>query len=55
MAGVMRTMFVADSEAEADRIARPAYARWYDSLGWLWAKRGIALPISIPQDFDQAK
>lgn len=54
-AGVMRTMFIADTDAEADAIARPAYARWYDSLGWLWARRGIALPISIPQDFDKAK
>jgi alkanesulfonate monooxygenase SsuD/methylene tetrahydromethanopterin reductase-like flavin-dependent oxidoreductase (luciferase family) len=55
IAGVMRTMFVADSDAEAERIARPAYARWYDSLGWLWRKRGLKLPISIPEDFGQAK
>jgi alkanesulfonate monooxygenase SsuD/methylene tetrahydromethanopterin reductase-like flavin-dependent oxidoreductase (luciferase family) len=55
MRGVMRTMFIADSDGEADRIARPAYARWYDSLGWLWTRRGQTLPISIPQDFDLAK
>jgi alkanesulfonate monooxygenase SsuD/methylene tetrahydromethanopterin reductase-like flavin-dependent oxidoreductase (luciferase family) len=55
MVGVMRTMFIADSDAEANRIARPAYARWYDSLGWLWRMRGIKLPISIPEDFEQAK
>ena len=55
MAGLMRTMFIADTDAEANRIARPAYARWYDSLGWLWKKGGIALPISIPEDFEQAK
>ena len=51
----MRTMFIADSDAEANRIAHPAYARWYDSLGWLWRKRGIPLPISIPEDFEVAK
>jgi alkanesulfonate monooxygenase SsuD/methylene tetrahydromethanopterin reductase-like flavin-dependent oxidoreductase (luciferase family) len=55
IAGVMRTMFIADSDAEANAIAGPAYARWYDSLGWLWEMRGIALPISIPKDFEQAK
>jgi alkanesulfonate monooxygenase SsuD/methylene tetrahydromethanopterin reductase-like flavin-dependent oxidoreductase (luciferase family) len=55
IAGVMRTMFIADSDAEAERIAQPAYARWYDSLAWLWNMRGITLPISIPQDFEAAK
>jgi alkanesulfonate monooxygenase SsuD/methylene tetrahydromethanopterin reductase-like flavin-dependent oxidoreductase (luciferase family) len=55
MVGVMRTMFIADSDAEADRIAAPAYAHWYDALGWLWEKRGIALPISIPKDYEKAK
>jgi alkanesulfonate monooxygenase SsuD/methylene tetrahydromethanopterin reductase-like flavin-dependent oxidoreductase (luciferase family) len=55
MVGVMRTMFIADTDAEANRIAAPAYAHWYDSLGWLWDKRGIALPISIPKDFEKAK
>jgi alkanesulfonate monooxygenase SsuD/methylene tetrahydromethanopterin reductase-like flavin-dependent oxidoreductase (luciferase family) len=55
LVGLMRTMFIADSDAEADRIARPAYAHWYKSLAWLWDLRGIDLPISIPQDFDVAK
>jgi alkanesulfonate monooxygenase SsuD/methylene tetrahydromethanopterin reductase-like flavin-dependent oxidoreductase (luciferase family) len=55
MVGVMRTMFIADSDAEADRIAEPAYAHWYNALGWLWEKRGIALPISIPKDYEKAK
>jgi len=55
MVGLMRTVFIADSDAEADRIAQPAYARWYDSLGWLWRKRDIPLPISIPEDYAVAK
>jgi alkanesulfonate monooxygenase SsuD/methylene tetrahydromethanopterin reductase-like flavin-dependent oxidoreductase (luciferase family) len=55
IAGVMRTMFIADSDAEANQIARPAYAHWYESLGWLWKKRGLTLPISIPADFEAAK
>jgi alkanesulfonate monooxygenase SsuD/methylene tetrahydromethanopterin reductase-like flavin-dependent oxidoreductase (luciferase family) len=55
LAGVMRTMFIADSDKDADGIARPAYARWYESLDWLWQLRGVKLPISIPRDFDTAK
>jgi alkanesulfonate monooxygenase SsuD/methylene tetrahydromethanopterin reductase-like flavin-dependent oxidoreductase (luciferase family) len=55
LTGVMRTMFIADDDAEADRIARPAYAHWYKSLGWLWTRRNLRLPISIPEDFDEAK
>lgn len=55
MMGLMRTVFVGDSDAEADAIAKPAYAKWYDSLGWLWRVRGVTLPISIPEDFAEAK
>src|SRR5262245_39828978 len=45
--GVMRAIFVADSDAEAERVARPAYKRWFDSLAWLWVERGSFPPISI--------
>jgi alkanesulfonate monooxygenase SsuD/methylene tetrahydromethanopterin reductase-like flavin-dependent oxidoreductase (luciferase family) len=55
LCGVMRTMFIADSDAEADRIARPAYAHWYGNLCWLWRRSGQTIPISIPEDFDLAK
>ena len=44
--GVMRAIFVADSDAEAERVARPAYKRWFDSLAWLWVERGSFPPIS---------
>jgi len=53
--GVMRAMFIADSDAEAERIARPAYKRWFDSLAWLWVERGSFPPISISADYDQSK
>jgi alkanesulfonate monooxygenase SsuD/methylene tetrahydromethanopterin reductase-like flavin-dependent oxidoreductase (luciferase family) len=53
--GVMRAMFIADSDAEAERIARPAYERWFDSLAWLWVERGSFPPISISADYDQSK
>jgi len=53
--GVMRAIFVADSDAEAERLARPAYKRWFDSLAWLWIERGSFPPISISADYDQSK
>jgi len=53
--GVMRAIFVADSDAEAERLARPAYKRWFDSLAWLWVERGSFPPISISADYDQSK
>jgi alkanesulfonate monooxygenase SsuD/methylene tetrahydromethanopterin reductase-like flavin-dependent oxidoreductase (luciferase family) len=51
----MRAMFIADTDAEAERIARPAYKRWFDSLAWLWIERGSFPPISISADYDQSK
>jgi alkanesulfonate monooxygenase SsuD/methylene tetrahydromethanopterin reductase-like flavin-dependent oxidoreductase (luciferase family) len=43
--GVMRAIFVADSDAEAERMARPAYKRWFDALAWLWVERGSDLHL----------
>jgi alkanesulfonate monooxygenase SsuD/methylene tetrahydromethanopterin reductase-like flavin-dependent oxidoreductase (luciferase family) len=53
--GAMRAMFVAESDAEADRIARKAHETWFDNLAWLWKVRGTFPPIAIAADFDQAK
>ena len=53
--GAMRAMFIADSDAEAERIARPAYKRWFDNLAWLWKERGTFPPIAISADYDQSK
>jgi alkanesulfonate monooxygenase SsuD/methylene tetrahydromethanopterin reductase-like flavin-dependent oxidoreductase (luciferase family) len=55
MVGAMRAMFVAESEAEAERIARPAYKVWFDNLAWLWQERGTFPPIAIAADYDQSK
>jgi alkanesulfonate monooxygenase SsuD/methylene tetrahydromethanopterin reductase-like flavin-dependent oxidoreductase (luciferase family) len=51
----MRAMFVADSDAEAERIARKAHETWFDNLAWLWKVRGTFPPIAIAADFDQAR
>jgi len=53
--GVMRAMFIADTDAQAERIARGAYKRWFDALAWLWVERGSFPPISISADYDASK
>jgi alkanesulfonate monooxygenase SsuD/methylene tetrahydromethanopterin reductase-like flavin-dependent oxidoreductase (luciferase family) len=52
--GAMRAMFVADSDADAERIARRAHETWFDNLAWLWKQRGTFPPIAIAADFEQA-
>lgn len=54
MLGAMRAMFIADTDEEAERLARPAYSRWYESLNWLWVLRRIKIPIAISPDYDEA-
>lgn len=53
--GAMRAMFIADTDAEAERLARPAYARWFESLNWLWVLRDMKIPIAISPSFDDAR
>ncbi len=48
-------MFVADSDAEANRVAKQAHETWFENLAWLWKVRGTFPPISIAADFEQAK
>ena len=53
--GIMRAMFVADTDAEAERIARAAHETWFDNLAWLWKERGTMPPIAISGSFEQAR
>ncbi len=55
MAGAMRAMFTAPSDEEAERIARPAYKLWFDSLAELWIRRGDYPPIALSADYDAAR
>lgn len=50
--GAMRTMFIADTDAAAERLARAAYKQWYDSLCWLWREHNVPIGISIPEDYE---
>jgi alkanesulfonate monooxygenase SsuD/methylene tetrahydromethanopterin reductase-like flavin-dependent oxidoreductase (luciferase family) len=45
---------VAENEAEAVRLAKPAYAAWYKNLALLWIKKGITLPAGYTDDYDLA-
>ena len=41
---VVRHVVVAETQAEADRIAAHGYPRWRDSFLHLWLKHGTQLP-----------
>lgn len=43
--GLGRHLFIADTDAEAERLAAPAYAHWYDALAKLWTEHG-AKPVT---------
>jgi alkanesulfonate monooxygenase SsuD/methylene tetrahydromethanopterin reductase-like flavin-dependent oxidoreductase (luciferase family) len=55
MVGAVRAMFIADSDREAERIARPAFKQWFDALAWLWIRRGDFPPIAVSPDYDEAR
>ena len=50
---MVRGMFIADTDAEAERIARPAYRKWFDSLMWLWKENNSFPGIPLSQDYDE--
>lgn len=51
--GMARHVVIADTEAEAMRLARRAYARWWDSFIYLWKLRGQTPPFTTyTEDFD---
>jgi alkanesulfonate monooxygenase SsuD/methylene tetrahydromethanopterin reductase-like flavin-dependent oxidoreductase (luciferase family) len=52
--GLNRPLVLADSEAEALRIARRAYVPWKRNLDWLWDARGVVSPLAgvLPDEFD---
>jgi alkanesulfonate monooxygenase SsuD/methylene tetrahydromethanopterin reductase-like flavin-dependent oxidoreductase (luciferase family) len=52
--GAMRAVFVADTDAEARRIAEPAHEQWFESLCWLWKENGSYPPITLSPDFNEA-
>ena len=55
--GVSRHIVVADSDAAAKALARPAYARWRRSMAKLWEERGAGFPLAghLPAEWDAAE
>ena len=43
--GMYRMVLVANSDAEADSLARSAYLNWFSKLIKLWRERGIQAPL----------
>ncbi len=56
LVGVGRHLFVADTDAEAERLARPAYVHGYDSVTKLWREHGGA-PVTgmLIESYDEAR
>jgi len=52
--GLARHVLLADTDAEAQALARPAYRQWYDALLHLWLKNNLKIPASFPDNFDAA-
>ena len=51
--GITRHIVVADSDAQAQRIAQGAYSRWRDAMDWLWRRSHVDFTLRqiYPGDF----
>jgi alkanesulfonate monooxygenase SsuD/methylene tetrahydromethanopterin reductase-like flavin-dependent oxidoreductase (luciferase family) len=52
--GLSRHLVIAEDQAEAERLAGPAYDQWRASIAKLWRDNG-ADPIRFPKDFAEAQ
>jgi len=51
--GMARHVVIADTDAEAMKLARRAYARWWEGFIYLWRMRGATPPFTTyTEDFD---
>jgi alkanesulfonate monooxygenase SsuD/methylene tetrahydromethanopterin reductase-like flavin-dependent oxidoreductase (luciferase family) len=52
--GLNRPIVLAESQAEAMRVAKRAYRPWKRNLDWLWDERGVVSPLAgvLPADFE---
>ena len=47
-------LVIADDDAQAHDLLRPAYAGWFASLDHLWRAHGTRVPLPMPEDPDEA-
>jgi len=53
--GMNRHIVIADTEAEAVKASKTAYAAWFHSLALLWKRKGLSLPLAgYTDDYDEA-
>ena len=43
--GITRHVVVADTDAQAERIAQAAYPRWRDAMDYLWRRDGVPFTL----------
>jgi alkanesulfonate monooxygenase SsuD/methylene tetrahydromethanopterin reductase-like flavin-dependent oxidoreductase (luciferase family) len=53
--GVVRGLVIADTDAEAERLARPAYQHWFDNVCWLWRDNNSYPTIPLSEDYDESR
>jgi alkanesulfonate monooxygenase SsuD/methylene tetrahydromethanopterin reductase-like flavin-dependent oxidoreductase (luciferase family) len=53
MIGITRHIVVAETDAEAERIAAAAYPRWRQAMDFLWRRSNVEFVLKdiYPQDF----
>jgi len=51
--GITRHIVVADTDAQAQRIAAGAYAHWREAMEWIWRRGGVPFTLKdiYPADF----
>jgi len=51
--GITRHVVVADTDAEAQRIAQAAYPRWRNAMDYIWRRAGVPFTLKeiYPEDF----
>jgi alkanesulfonate monooxygenase SsuD/methylene tetrahydromethanopterin reductase-like flavin-dependent oxidoreductase (luciferase family) len=47
-------LVLADTDAEAEALLRPAYREWFASLDHLWRAHGVRVPLGLPDDPEEA-
>lgn len=52
--GMVRTVVIARTDAQAHAVAAPAYARWLDTFAFLSRTYNLPAPPSLPSSFEQA-
>ena len=50
--GLNRHIVVADTDAEALKVAGPAYLKWRNSFSWLWDQKGVPFPFPYPETLE---